>query len=456
MSQESKDTDNSSQDFTAYSIIAKKRDGGKLSTEEIKWFIGGLIDGKIADYQMSALLMAIYLRGMDTEETAALTDFMLYSGKVLTFEGQNVIDKHSTGGVGDKTSFILAPIAAACGVKVPMISGRGLGHTGGTVDKSEAIPGFKTVLPFEDFQKNVIEHGICMIGQTGEIAPADKKIYALRDVTATIESIPLITASIMSKKLAEGANGLVMDVKTGHGAFMEKKEDAKKLAESLTQTGLRFKRNMMTSITDMSQPLGRAIGNSLEIIECIEILKGNGPEDCRDLSLHLAGGMVHLAGLADTLEEGIEKAKTVVADGSALKAFRDMIERQGGDPEVCENYDKLPLATEKTEINATQSGYVQRIDALAMGLHCVDLGGGRKVQSDEVDPGVGFVLNKKVGDKVESGESLLTVYYNKDQQNLVEHLKQNILTKDIVIAASKPEVEPLIYETNINWSQNNV
>ncbi|TNE95602.1 MAG: thymidine phosphorylase [Deltaproteobacteria bacterium] len=456
MSQESKDTDSSTQDFTAYSIIAKKRDGGKLSSEEIKWFISGLTEGRIADYQMSALLMAIYLRGMDTEETAALTDFMLYSGKVLTFEGQNVIDKHSTGGVGDKTSFILAPIAAACGVKVPMISGRGLGHTGGTVDKSEAIPGFKTDLPFEDFQKYVIEHGICMIGQTGEIAPADKKIYALRDVTATIESIPLITASIMSKKLAEGANGLVMDVKTGHGAFMEKKEDAKKLAESLTATGLRFGRNMMTSITDMSQPLGHAIGNSLEIIECIEILKGKGPSDCRDLSLHLAGGMVLLAGLAKTLEEGIEKAKAVVADGSALKVFRDMIERQGGDPEVCEDYTKLPLAQEKTEILSNANGYIHRIDALAMGLHCVDLGGGRKVQSDAVDPGVGFVLHKKVGDKIEAGESLLTVYHNKDQQKLVEHLKDSILGHDIKIDSKKPDVEPLIYETHVNWSQKNV
>lgn len=222
MSQESNHTDISTQDYSAYSIIAKKRDGKKLTTEEIKWFVNGLVKGETADYQMSALLMAIYLNGMNKEETAALTDVMLYSGKVLHFEGQNVVDKHSTGGVGDKTSFILAPIAAACGVKVPMISGRGLGHTGGTVDKSEAISGFKTSLSFEEFQKNVLEHGICMIGQTGEIAPADKQVYALRDVTATVESIPLITASIMSKKLAEGANGLVMDVKTGHGASWKK------------------------------------------------------------------------------------------------------------------------------------------------------------------------------------------------------------------------------------------
>ena len=295
-----------------------------------------------------------------------------------------------------------------------------------------------------------------MIGQTGEIAPADKKIYALRDVTATIESIPLITASIMSKKLAEGANGLVMDVKTGQGAFMEKKEDAIKLAESLTKTGLRFGRNMMTSITDMSQPLGNAIGNSLEIIECIEILKGNGPKDCRDLSLHLAGGMIHIAGLAESVEAGIEKAKASVEDGSALKAFKDMIERQGGDIDVCENYDKLPVASEKTKVYATAGGYIHGIDALAVGLHCVALGGGRKIQSDVVDPGVGFVLHKKVGDQIEIGEALLTVYHNRDQLDLVKNISESMINKDITINSSEPKVEPLIYETQVNWSQQNV
>lgn len=456
MSQESMNTDESTQDYSAYAIIAKKRDGQKLTSDEVNWFIGGLANGNVTDYQMSALLMAIYLNGMDTEETAALTDFMLYSGKVLKFDGQNVVDKHSTGGVGDKTSFILAPIAAACDIKVPMISGRGLGHTGGTVDKSEAIPGFKTSLDFEVFEKFVNEHGICMIGQTGEIAPADKKIYSLRDVTATVESIPLITASIMSKKLAEGANGLVMDVKTGHGAFMEKKEDAIKLADSLTQTGLRFGRNMMTSLTDMSQPLGNAIGNSLEIIECIEILKGNGPSDCRDLSLHLAGGMIHLGGKAATLEEGIEKAKEAVTSGRALKVFRDLIERQGGNPEVCENYDLLPLAKCQTEVKSSTDGFIHGIDALAMGLHCVDLGGGRKVASDKVDPGVGFVLNKKVGDSVDSGETLLTIHHNENQKEHVKKLIEDILNKDIKIQKDKPQVDPLIFETKINWSQKNV
>jgi pyrimidine-nucleoside phosphorylase len=284
------------QTFSAYNIIQKKRDKEKLTKDEITWFIEGLTSGEIADYQMSALLMAIYLNGFDKDETVAITDAMLYSGKVLDFEEQIYIDKHSTGGVGDKTSFIIAPIAAACGVKVPMIAGRGLGHTGGTVDKIESIKGFKTEISLHDFVTLLKERGLVLIGQTSEIAPADKKIYALRDVTATIESIPLITASIMSKKLAEGAKGIVMDVKTGNGAFMAKLSDAKKLAESIRQTGLRFNKNMMTIISDMSEPLGNAVGNSLEIIESIETLKSRGPTDLTELSLSLAGGMVYLAG----------------------------------------------------------------------------------------------------------------------------------------------------------------
>lgn len=292
------------QQYSAYSIIQKKRDKERLTKEEINWFIEGLTSGSIADYQMSALLMAIYLNGMSIEETAFLTDAMLYSGKVLDFPEQYYIDKHSTGGVGDKASFILAPIAAACGVKVPMIAGRGLGHTGGTVDKIESIKGFKTDISLLEFERLLKERGLVLIGQTKDIAPADKIIYALRDVTATVESIPLITASIMSKKLAEGAKGIVMDIKTGNGAFMSKLSDAKKLAESIRKTGLRFNKNMMTMITDMNEPLGFAVGNSLEIIESIETLKGKGPKDLTDLSVALAGGMVYLAGLAKTLPEG--------------------------------------------------------------------------------------------------------------------------------------------------------
>jgi pyrimidine-nucleoside phosphorylase len=440
--------------FSPYSIIAKKRDGEALTKEEIKWFIANLSSGNVEDYQMTALLMAIYLQGMNKEETAALTDAMLYSGEVLEFDEQLVIDKHSTGGVGDKTSFILAPIAAACGVKVPMISGRGLGHTGGTVDKSEAIPGFKTEMDFHDFHKAVEEHGICMIGQTKEIAPADKKIYGLRDVTATVESIPLITASIMSKKLAEGANGLVMDVKTGRGAFMKKKSDAVKLAKSLTETGKRFGKNMMTVITDMSQPLGLTVGNSLEIIECIETLKGKGPKDLTDLSVHLAGGMIHIAGLSKTHAAGIKKAKEVIKNGNALKVFEEMISRQGGNAQVINDYSILPAASEVTEVLSPKKGWVKDLNSLAIGLHCVDLGGGRRTSSDKIDFGVGFTLVKKVGDKVKEGDVLIQIHHNKDQTQLVKQMSEKIITEDYKFSKNKPtSLKELIGETKITWSR---
>lgn len=450
-----KKQDNNSQDtFSPYSIIAKKRDGQELTEDEIKWFISGLTKGEVEDYQMTALLMAIYLQGMSKSETAALTDAMLYSGEVLEFEGQHVIDKHSTGGVGDKTSFILAPIAAACGVKVPMISGRGLGHTGGTVDKSESIPGFKTEIDFHDFQKMVNEFGICMIGQTKEIAPADKKIYALRDVTATVESIPLITASIMSKKLAEGANGLVMDIKTGHGAFMKKKSDASKLAKSLTETGVRFGKNMFTVITDMSQPLGKAVGNSLEIIECIETLKGKGPKDLTDLSVFLAGGMVHLAGLAKTHNAGIKKAKEAIKNGSALKEFYNLIERQGGNAEVINDYSILPSASSQTEVLAPKSGWVKDLNSLSIGLHCVELGGGRRVSSDQIDFGVGFIIEKKIGDKVKEGDVLMTIHHNSTQNEIVKQMADEIANVNYKYSKTKPaNIKALIGEAKITWSK---
>jgi pyrimidine-nucleoside phosphorylase len=441
------------QSSSPYSIIAKKRDGHTLTKDEIKWFISGLAEGHVQDYQMTALLMATYLQGMNKEETAFLTDAMLYSGEVLSFDQQLVVDKHSTGGVGDKTSFILAPIAAACGVKVPMISGRGLGHTGGTVDKSEAIPGFKTEMDFHDFQKVVEEYGICMIGQTKEIAPADKKIYSLRDVTATVESIPLITASIMSKKLAEGANGLVMDVKTGRGAFMKKKSDAVKLAKSLTDTGKRFGKNMMTVITDMSQPLGLTVGNSLEIIECFETLKGRGPKDLTDLSLHLAGGMIHIAGISQTHAAGIKKAKEVIKNGKALEVFTAMIERQGGDINVINDYTILPSASEITKVLAPKTGWVKELNSLAIGLHCVELGGGRKSSGDKIDFGVGFTLNKKIGDKVKEGDLLLTIHHNKNQSSLVAKMIKTIANEDYKFVSTKPSnLKPLIGETKTTWS----
>ncbi len=432
-------------DFSAYSLIAKKRDGKSLSDEEIKWFINGLLSGEVAEYQMSALLMAIYLNGMIVKETAALTDAMLYSGETLKFKGKSVIDKHSTGGVGDKASFILGPIAAACGVKVPMMAGRGLGHTGGTVDKIESIKGFKTSISLEAFKKQLIKEGIVLIGQTKDIAPADKVIYGLRDVTATVESIPLITASIMSKKLAEGANGIVMDIKTGQGAFMDNTKDAKALAKSLRNTAKRFGKGMVTYITDMNQPLGNYIGNSLEIIESIETLKGNGPKDLTDISVKLAGAMIYLAGKAKDIPEGEKKAQASIDNGKALAVFKKLIKVQGGDESVIEDYSKLPLAKKVTHYKATKSGFVSSIACKEMGLHCVALGGGRRKASDIVDMGVGFILKKKVGDKVTKGETLVEILHHKKQEAQVEDILK-ALKKDIKLSTTKPKKTKLIYE----------
>lgn len=439
--------------YTPAGIIKKKRDKKQLTADEIRWFIDGLVAGKIPEYQMSALLMAIFINGMTTKETAALTDCMLYSGTVLDFNDQTVIDKHSTGGVGDKTSFILAPIAAACGVKVPMIAGRGLGHTGGTVDKIESIKGFKTAIPLRQFEKRLKEDGIVLIGQTKDIAPADKIIYSLRDVTSTVESIPLITASIMSKKMAEGASGIVMDIKTGQGAFMKTKTQARALAKSIRETGLRFNKNMMTILTDMNQPLGDAVGNSLEIIESIDVLKNRGPKDITDISVELAGGMVHLAGLAKTHAEGNKMARKALESGAALKVFKEMIKNQGGDPKVCTNYKLLPVAKTKTQVLATENGYVSSMNNERIGLLCVDLGGGRKKVSDKVDFAVGFIFHKKLGDKVKKGEPLLTIYHHAKQKKVVESMKEEFTTSVLKFSKTKPKVGPLIIEKSISWSK---
>lgn len=439
---------------SAYNIIAKKRDGEELSNEEIKWFIEGLISGEVASYQMTALLMAIYLQGFSVRETAALTDCMLYSGKTLTFSCDHVVDKHSTGGIGDKTSFILAPIAAACGVKVPMIAGRGLGHTGGTVDKVEAIEGFKTDISLDQFIHDLETHGLVLIGQTSEIAPADKIIYGLRDVTATVDCIPLITASIMSKKLAEGAQGIVMDIKVGNGAFMRNKGQAKKLAKSIRQTGLRFNRNMMTVLTDMNQPLGNAVGNSLEIIESIETLKGQGPKDLTDISLHLAGGMIYLAGLAKSHGAGVKKAKDVLKSGAALEEFRKMLKRQGGNEKVIDDYSLLPSADIHRVVSAPKAGFISKMRATEIGYHVVNLGGGRHKSTDKIDFGVGLTFHKKVGDKVKADEPVVTIHHNKDQEDLVNQIEELLLTKDISFSAKKPsKIPPLIIETETDWAK---
>lgn len=439
--------------LSAYQILYKKREGEALSKEEIKWFIDGFTEGSVADYQMAAFLMAVCTKGMSDDETASLTDAMLYSGKVLEFSEQSVVDKHSTGGVGDKTSFILAPLAAACGITVPMIAGRGLGHTGGTVDKAESIKGFNTEIDLDQFEKLLKTKKLAMIGQTPEIAPADKKIYALRDVTATVESIPLITGSIMSKKLAEGARGIVMDIKVGNGAFMKNIKDGRILSQSLMNTAERFDRNMMCFLTNMNQPLGDTIGNSLEIIECIEVLKGRGPKDLADLSLALAGAMVLVGGKAKTLEEGIEQVTEAMNNGSGLKKFREMLENQGGLGDVIEDYDLLPMAPLKTEVPAPKDAFVESMDTTSIGLHCVELGGGRNVAEDIIDFGVGFTIHKKVGDQVKKGESLLTIHHNEDQKDIVQKLITDFTTKDYKFSNEQTLSDPLIFEQDIRWSK---
>ncbi len=439
--------------FSSYQILLKKRDGGILEKDEIKWFIDGFTKGSVADYQMAAFLMAVCTRGMNEDETAALTDAMLYSGDVLTFEETSVVDKHSTGGVGDKTSFILAPLAAACGITVPMIAGRGLGHTGGTVDKAESIKGFNTEITLKEFEELLKTKKLAMIGQTPEIAPADKKIYALRDVTATIESVPLITGSIMSKKLAEGARGIVMDIKVGNGAFMKNLEEARVLANSLMNTAERFDRHMVCMLTNMNQPLGKTIGNSLEIIECIDVLKGNGPSDLTELSLELAGSMVHIGGKASTHEEGVAMVTEAMSNGSGLKVFREMLENQGGLGDVIEDYSLLPQAKCTTEVPAPRDGFVSGMNTRNIGLHCVDLGGGRHVAEDKIDFGVGFTIHKKVGDKVIKGESLLTIHHNEDQSEIVEGLIKEFTTVDYSFSDAETKADPLIYEKDIRWSK---
>ena len=429
-----------------YHIIEKKKNKQKLTQEEIKWVIDGLMNGTVKDYQVTALLMAIFLNGMTTSETAYLTDAMLYSGKTLSFEGQNVVDKHSTGGIGDKASFILAPIAAACGVKVPMIAGRGLGFTGGTVDKVEAIPGFKTEISLDDFQTLLNERGLVLIGQTKDIAPADKRIYALRDVTATIDSIPLITASIMSKKLAEGANGIVMDIKVGSGAFMSNKTQARKLAKSILKTAARFDKKATALLTNMDQPLGDTVGHSLEIIESIETLKGNGPKDLTELSLSLAAHMIHIGGKTKTYNAALKLAKKSIKDGSALKEFSSLIKNQGGEAKVVKDYSILDLSDITTDVLATKDGYIKSFENKDVGFLCTELGGGRKVKSDKIDFGVGFKFHKKIGDKVKKGDSLLTIYHRKNQTKKVQEISEQFQKSVIKISKSVVAKPTTIYE----------
>jgi pyrimidine-nucleoside phosphorylase/thymidine phosphorylase len=400
----------------AVDLIRKKREGQTLSDHEIGWLVEGLASGLVADYQWSALLMAILWRGMDQTETAALTDAMMRSGSVVDLSATPglKIDKHSTGGVGDKTSLILAPIAAAAGVPVPMVSGRGLGHSGGTLDKLESIPGFRADLDLDQYRAILADCGLVLIGQTAEIAPADKRLYALRDATATVESIPLISASIMSKKLAEGIDGLVLDVKTGNGAFMERLDDARRLAETMTAIGRNLGKRMRTLITRMDQPLGRAVGNAVEVAESIASLRGEGPADLVDLSIELAAEMVVMGERAATLDEARSLCRQTIADGSALDCFRRLVDAQGGDPRTIDDPALLPQPRRRIELLAPRSGFVQRLAARPVGQATMLLGAGRARVDSTIDPAVGVILHKKTGDAVAAGEPLCTVLLNDD------------------------------------------
>ncbi|MFH1335884.1 MAG: thymidine phosphorylase [Candidatus Zixiibacteriota bacterium] len=397
-----------------YEIIGKKRNRKKLTAEEIDYFISGYTLDQIPDYQASALLMAIFLNGMDEDETFRLTSSMMKSGKVLdlgSLPGVKV-DKHSTGGVGDKVSLILAPLVASCGVKVPMISGRGLGHTGGTLDKLESIPGFRTDLPLTKFKRILSEINVCMIGQTKEITPADRKLYSLRDVTATVNSIPLIASSIMSKKLAEGADAFVFDVKVGNGAFMQKTEEAILLAKSLIRIAAKFNKKAVALLTDMNEPLGQAVGNSVEMIEAIQALKGKAPADLMKVTMALGVQMLILGKKAKNPKEAEKKLRLALETGQAFAKFKEMIQKQGGNPKVLDDYRLLPWAKNKLIVCSQKAGYVQAIDTLRIGLSAVRLGAGREKMDSRIDLGVGFLINKRVGDLVDKDEPLAAIFAN--------------------------------------------
>jgi pyrimidine-nucleoside phosphorylase len=427
----------------AVDIVRKKRDSLELSREEIEFLVRGATNDTVPDYQLAAFLMATLVRGMSPPEVAALTEAMLRSGEVLDFSDLSgkKVDKHSTGGVGDKSSLILAPIVAAAGVKVPMISGRGLGHSGGTLDKLESIPGFRVNLSLREFRAVLEKCGCSLIGQTPEIAPADKKLYALRDVTATVESPALICGSIMSKKLAEGIDALVLDVKTGNGAFMKKQCDAEHLARLLVDTGTRMGKKVVALITSMEQPLGRKVGNALEVEESIEALRGGGPADLRALSLEISAWMLLLGERVRTVEEGLSLAAEMISSGRALGKFGEIIRLQGGDERVIDDTSRLPQARHKAFITAKSSGFLSRIDCENVGVASMLLGGGRERKEDSIDPAVGLVIEKRLGDPIASGDPLVTIHYNLDQRLAPAAV---LLDQSFHIAPSAPAPPPLI------------
>lgn len=418
-------------------IIEKKRDGHELTTAEINFFIEGYTKGEIPDYQASALAMAIFFQDMTDRERADLTRAMVESGDTIDLSAIDgvKVDKHSTGGVGDTTTLVLAPLVASLGIPVAKMSGRGLGHTGGTIDKLESIAGFHVELTREQFIDLVNRDKVAVIGQSGNLTPADKKLYALRDVTGTVNSIPLIASSIMSKKIAAGADAIVLDVKTGDGAFMKTEEDAEKLAHAMVRIGNHVGRKTIAIISDMSQPLGFAIGNALEVKEAIETLQGKGPKDLTELVLTLGSQMVILAGKAKTTEEAKSMLKESISSGKALAKFKDFLTNQGGDASIVDDLSKLPQAKYKIELPAKQSGYISRMVADEIGVASMILGAGRATKEDVIDLAVGLVLHKKVGDKVEEGESILTIYSNRENvEDVKQKLYDNIFIADTATA----------------------
>jgi pyrimidine-nucleoside phosphorylase len=427
----------------AVDVILKKREGGALSPEEIRFIVQGVTNGSVPDYQASAWLMAVLFRGMSFEETATLTDAMVHSGirvDLSAVPGVKV-DKHSTGGVGDKTSLVIAPLVAACGVRVPMMSGRGLGHTGGTLDKLEAIPGFRVNLSLQEMTRALEHVGCAMLGQTSEIAPADRKFYALRDVTGTVESIPLITASIMSKKIAEGIDALVLDVKTGSGAFMKTEAGSTELAESLVSIGNASGVKTEAVITRMETPLGLAVGNAVEVAECVDVLKGGGPADLVELSLELAARMLVLGREAVDVADGVRRAGAAIANGSALECFRKLIETQGGDPRIVDDSSRLPQPTDRHVVRADRSGFVTTLDAELVGRASVALGAGRDRVHDPVDPAVGIRILAKQGDELRRGDGVLELLY-RDRERLDRALP--LAARAVEVGAGRPASQSVI------------
>jgi pyrimidine-nucleoside phosphorylase len=430
---------------TPYELIKAKRDGRELPPEALRHFIAAYTAGEVPDYQMSALLMAVFFRGYSPAELAAWTEAMLHSGEVLDLSDVPgvKVDKHSTGGVGDKVSLSLAPLAAACGVPVPMVSGRGLGHTGGTLDKLESIPGFRVDLSVADYRRLVRDVGCCLIGQTASIAPADKKLYALRDVTATVDCIPLIASSIMSKKMAEGIDALVLDVKVGNGAFMKRPEDARLLARTMIAIGARMGRKVTALLTDMSQPLGAAVGNALEVVEAVEMLRGRAPADYTECTLALTAEMLVLGRRATDAQEARAMLQRVIDDGSAVEKLKEIVRSQGGDPRAIDDYSLLPQARETADVPAGADGFVSAIDTEGVGLAAVALGAGRERTDSRIDPAVGFTLLKKEGEAVRRGEPLVRIHHNGGPR--VAEVRERLL-KAYAVGAERPAPRPLVME----------